>query len=211
MVNDWSELDQGNPCRRDYGTGGAVGACIVCGERYSIMYWTCVPGSSGPYCAAHFPKETIMADQTPASTPAVQKDAIDAIRDVANLLECQPGRFEKQYWALHEAANGVEHFIEQQEATITSQAEALAKKDAEIERLKVEHGRVTLSLGNQASAAVLAKRNAEAALKAARDELRAWRECAKYDATVEGPVFKGWDRSALDRLRLAALTPAKEP
>lgn len=52
---------------------------------------------------------------------------------------------------------------------------------------------------------------AEAALKAAQDELRDWRECAKYDATMEGSVFKGWDRSALDRLRLAALTPTKEP
>lgn len=34
------------------------------------------------------------------------------------------------------------------------------------------------------------------------DELRRWRECAKYDATMDGtPAFKGWDRSALDRLR----------
>lgn len=26
-------------------------------------------------------------------------------------------------------------------------------------------------------------------------------ECAMYDATMEGLRFKGWDRSALDRLR----------
>ena len=26
-------------------------------------------------------------------------------------------------------------------------------------------------------------------------------DCAQYDATMEGPVFKGWNRSALDRLR----------
>lgn len=26
-------------------------------------------------------------------------------------------------------------------------------------------------------------------------------ECAQYDATMEGPRFKGWNRSALDRLR----------
>lgn len=27
------------------------------------------------------------------------------------------------------------------------------------------------------------------------------RDCAQYDATMEGPKFKGWNRSALDRLR----------
>lgn len=74
-----------------------------------------------------------MADATPE--PRVSDDAIDTIRDVADLLQHQPGRFEKQFWALHEAANGVEHFIEQQEATIASKAEALAAKEAEIERL----------------------------------------------------------------------------
>ncbi len=47
-------------------------------------------------------------------------------------------------------------------------------------------------------------------------------ECALYDATMEGPRFKGWNRSALDRLRpkvrgfvadmlaLDATTPAGE-
>ncbi len=29
-----------------------------------------------------------------------------------------------------------------------------------------------------------------------------WEECAQYDATMEGPLFKGWNRSALDRCRL---------
>jgi hypothetical protein len=33
---------------------------------------------------------------------------------------------------------------------------------------------------------------------------RAWLECALYDATMAGPVFKGWNRSALDRLRIQA-------
>lgn len=33
------------------------------------------------------------------------------------------------------------------------------------------------------------------------EEAAAWRECALYDATMEGPAFKGWDRSALDRCR----------
>jgi hypothetical protein len=32
-------------------------------------------------------------------------------------------------------------------------------------------------------------------------EIEQWRECALYDATMKGPAFKGWDRSALDRCR----------
>ena len=43
------------------------------------------------------------------------------------------------------------------------------------------------------------------ALTAERDaavaEVAEWRECAQYDATMEGPVFKGWDRSQMDRCR----------
>jgi hypothetical protein len=35
-------------------------------------------------------------------------------------------------------------------------------------------------------------------------ELLAWRECAEYDVTMDGRVFKGWNRSALDRCRRAA-------
>jgi hypothetical protein len=38
-------------------------------------------------------------------------------------------------------------------------------------------------------------------LSEAADEIEQWRECALYDATMKGPVFKGWDRSALDRCR----------
>ena len=34
-----------------------------------------------------------------------------------------------------------------------------------------------------------------------REALREWGECAMYDALMEGPKFKGWDRSALDRCR----------
>ncbi len=41
---------------------------------------------------------------------------------------------------------------------------------------------------------------------AAEAKLAEWEACALYDATMEGPVFKGWNRSALDRLRRAALT-----
>ena len=33
------------------------------------------------------------------------------------------------------------------------------------------------------------------------EEVTAWRECARYDPQMEGPAFKGWDRSALDRCR----------
>ena len=40
-------------------------------------------------------------------------------------------------------------------------------------------------------------------------EIEQWRECALYDATMEGPVFKGWDRSALERCRRAALEQSK--
>ncbi len=42
-------------------------------------------------------------------------------------------------------------------------------------------------------------------LKAAVAEERArWMECAKYDTTFpEKPLFQAWDRSALDRLRVA--------
>lgn len=43
--------------------------------------------------------------------------------------------------------------------------------------------------------------NAIDRLAALEQEVRAWRECALYDATMEGPAFKGWDRSALDRCR----------
>jgi hypothetical protein len=32
-------------------------------------------------------------------------------------------------------------------------------------------------------------------------EVTAWRVCARYDPQMEGPAFKGWDRSALDRCR----------
>lgn len=48
-----------------------------------------------------------------------------------------------------------------------------------------------------------------------RSELRDWQECALYDAMMSGPVFKGWNRSALDRMRkknetYAALAPKEE-
>ena len=38
-----------------------------------------------------------------------------------------------------------------------------------------------------------------------RAEVRNWRECAKYDATMGGAIFAGrWDRSALERCRIYA-------
>lgn len=44
-----------------------------------------------------------------------------------------------------------------------------------------------------------------ARLTAERDALRAeaeeWRDCAQYDPLMNGPRFKGWNRSALDRCR----------
>jgi len=47
--------------------------------------------------------------------------------------------------------------------------------------------------------------DAKAYIEAQAAEIARWRECALYDATMDGPVFKGWDRSALERRRLAAL------
>lgn len=35
-------------------------------------------------------------------------------------------------------------------------------------------------------------------------EVTEWRGCALYDPTMEGPRFKGWDRSALERCRATA-------
>lgn len=34
-----------------------------------------------------------------------------------------------------------------------------------------------------------------------RNELAEWHDCAQYDAKMEGPMFKGWNRSQLDRCR----------
>lgn len=36
---------------------------------------------------------------------------------------------------------------------------------------------------------------------AERQELEAYREAAQYDCIMEGPRFKGWNRSQLDRAR----------
>ncbi len=36
-----------------------------------------------------------------------------------------------------------------------------------------------------------------------RKELKMYEEAALYDACMSGPVFKGWNRSALDRARRA--------
>jgi hypothetical protein len=40
-----------------------------------------------------------------------------------------------------------------------------------------------------------------AEIRSLREQVEQWVGCAMYDATMEGPVFKGWDRSALDRCR----------
>lgn len=47
-------------------------------------------------------------------------------------------------------------------------------------------------------------------IEAQAAEIEQWRSCALYDATMEGPVFKGWDRSALERCRRAALAGKAE-
>lgn len=42
-------------------------------------------------------------------------------------------------------------------------------------------------------------------IEALKAEIEEWRACARYDAMMEGPAFKGWDMSALERCRRAAL------
>jgi len=49
---------------------------------------------------------------------------------------------------------------------------------------------------------------AEARAKRLEAEVTGWRECALYDACMDGPKFKGWNRSALDRMRLSAALDA---
>lgn len=41
-------------------------------------------------------------------------------------------------------------------------------------------------------------------VKAKDAEIAGWRECALYDACMDGPKFRVWDRSALDRMRRKA-------
>ena len=45
------------------------------------------------------------------------------------------------------------------------------------------------------------QREAADEIERLRREIEAWRVCAKYDVQMEGPAFKGWDRSAMDRCR----------
>ena len=48
-------------------------------------------------------------------------------------------------------------------------------------------------------------REAADRIEAQAAEIEEWRACARYDAMMEGPAFKGWDMSALERCRRAAL------
>jgi len=43
------------------------------------------------------------------------------------------------------------------------------------------------------------------------EEIQDWRDCARYDPCMEGPRFKGWDRSALDRCRKKYVEPVCPP
>lgn len=45
--------------------------------------------------------------------------------------------------------------------------------------------------------------------KLVEDEVIEWHECAKHDPTMEGPRFKGWDRSALERCRQKYIKDSK--
>lgn len=44
-------------------------------------------------------------------------------------------------------------------------------------------------------------------LKAAAEELEEWRACALYDPMMDGPRFKGWDRSQMERCRKKFIRP----
>ena len=54
MVPGASNYRQRGERMPDNGTA-TDGACVVCGERWSVRYY---PGDGrGPYCAEHFPKQ----------------------------------------------------------------------------------------------------------------------------------------------------------
>lgn len=59
-----------------------------------------------------------------------------------------------------------------------------------------------------------ALRDANDRMERAEAELNEWEQCARYDAMMEGPRFKGWDRSQMERCRKsmearrAALAPS---
>lgn len=55
----------------------------------------------------------------------------------------------------------------------------------------------------------------DAEIERLRAELEGYHEAAQYDATMAGPVFKGWNRSTLDRARRVTeanrADPSREP
>ena len=53
-------------------------------------------------------------------------------------------------------------------------------------------------------------REAADRIEALKAEIEEWRACARYDAMMEGPAFKGWDMSALERCRRAAMQEQSE-
>ena len=61
-----------------------------------------------------------------------------------------------------------------------------------------------------AAPALLASAARAAELEA---EVAEWRECMQFDALMSGPVFKGWDRSQMERCRKKheARAALKEP
>ncbi len=81
-----------------------------------------------------------------------------------------------------------------------------------LSRLSAEHqiGQLNAAYvaGQTASATEL--ETARAQVEGMRTALEAFTECALYDAMMEGPRFKGWNRSALDRAlkrAIALLSP----
>jgi hypothetical protein len=59
MVPGYSNGFQQGERMIDTGTSAADNGCIVCHRRFTHRYWAAYTDgtSSGPYCAAHFPRE----------------------------------------------------------------------------------------------------------------------------------------------------------
>jgi hypothetical protein len=76
----------------------------------------------------------------------------------------------------------------------------LRERDEALRQLRIGMGTERKALAQCVIAQASAEK-AEESIAALTDELNAWRDAAEYDATMEGPKFKGWNRSQLDRAR----------
>ena len=109
---------------------------------------------------------------------------------------------------LYEAADRIEALTAENER-LNKSAECLAEsRRLAVKDVAALEGHMRLEIGQWRVDYDCAIRDIEhlrERIEAQAAENEQWRECARYDATMEGPVFKGWDRSALERCRRAAL------